>query len=122
MGSGVGGALSSGGAVVLPAADGIRGCGYPKQRAEVTAAVLGETGATLLIADSHIIKNMPSAGASSATTSALALRKFVVRIPDIICVSPAAEQHWQSGGITSCYVRYEATKVRGYTHSRLLLW
>ena len=80
MGSGVGGALSSGGAVVLPAADGIRGCGDPKQRAEVTAAVLGETGATLLIADSHIIKNMPSAGASSATTSALALRGGLVKV------------------------------------------
>lgn len=80
MGSGVGGALSSGGAVVLPAADGIRGCGDPKQRAEVTAAVLGETGATLLIADAHIIKNMPSAGASSATMSAHALRGGLVKV------------------------------------------
>jgi hypothetical protein len=42
MGSGVGGALTSGGAVVLPAADGIRGCGDPKQRAEVSASQVSE--------------------------------------------------------------------------------
>ena len=40
MGSGVGGALLSGGAVVLPAADGICGCGDPSQRAEVTPGVV----------------------------------------------------------------------------------
>ena len=128
MGSGVGGALTSGGAVVLPAADGIRGCGDPKQRAEVstsqvserlitqkcsmrhassslarytqsrdagwpnpqtlahllrtrsrvqvTAAVLLETHATLLIADSHIIKNMPAPSGAGAS----ALRGGLVKV------------------------------------------
>ena len=127
MGSGVGGALTSGGAVVLPAADGIRGCGDPKQRAEVstsqvserlitqkcsmrhassslarytqsrdagwpnpdtcsltathsrvqvTAAVLLETRATLLIADSHIIKNMPAPSGAGAS----ALRGGLVKV------------------------------------------
>merc|ERR1711990_824816 len=48
MGSGVGSALLSGGAVVLPASDGIRGCGNPKQRAAVTLDVLKKTESTLL--------------------------------------------------------------------------
>ena len=58
LGSGVGSALVGGGAIVLPAADGIRGCGDPKQRAAVTAEVLRESASTLLFADTHIIKNM----------------------------------------------------------------
>jgi len=71
MGSGVGSALVSGGAVVLPAADGIRGCGDPKQRAVATAEVLRETGSTLLFADTHIIKQMPPDGASGALRGGL---------------------------------------------------
>jgi len=93
MGSGVGGALTSGGAVVLPAADGIRGCGDPKQRAEVTAAVLLETRATLLIADSHIIQRLPlpetlasaaavhgASSSGSGSGSSLALRGGLVKV------------------------------------------
>lgn len=71
MGSGVGSALHGGGAVVLPAADGIRGCGDPKQRAEVTAEVLRQTGATLLFADTHIIKQMPAEGGAAALRAGL---------------------------------------------------
>ena len=39
MGTAVGGALLSGAAVVLPAVGGIRGCGNPVQRADLTALV-----------------------------------------------------------------------------------
>lgn len=58
FGSGVGSAFMSGGAVVLPAAGGIRGCGDPKQRAAVTAEVLATTGCSLLFADAPILKQL----------------------------------------------------------------
>lgn len=76
LGSGVGSALVSGGAVVLPAADGIRGCGDPKQRAAVTAEVLSESASTLLFADSHVIKNMHAGPGGGA----LALRGGLVKV------------------------------------------
>ena len=47
-------------------------------RAQVTAAVLLETRATLLIADSHIIKNMPAPAPSGA--GAHALRGGLVKV------------------------------------------
>mmetsp|Transcript_25750 Transcript_25750/g.42528 ORF Transcript_25750/g.42528 Transcript_25750/m.42528 type:complete len:306 (+) Transcript_25750:137-1054(+) len=78
MGSGIGSALIRGGAVVLPAADGIRGCGDPKQRAAVTVDVLRETRSTLLFADTHIIKQMPVG--RSGTKGISALRGGLVKV------------------------------------------
>lgn len=71
LGSGVGSALVGGGAIVLPAADGIRGCGDPKQRAVVTAEVLRESASTLLFADTHIIKNMEEGSGQMALRGGL---------------------------------------------------
>jgi len=73
LGSGVGSAFVSGGAVVLPAAGGIRGCGDPKQRATVTHEVLQSTGSTLLFADTHILKQLPA-------SSGMVLRGGIVKI------------------------------------------
>lgn len=59
IGSGVASVLSRGAALVLPAVGGIRGCGNPSERAAATLEVLRRTDATLLLADTHIIKNFP---------------------------------------------------------------
>ena len=75
IGSAVGSALTSGATVVLPAVGGIRGCGTPEQRADVTLQVLGSTGATQLFADTHTLRALPSPG-----EAALALRTGVVKI------------------------------------------
>ena len=85
FGSGVGSALLSGGAVVLPAAGGIRGCGDPKQRAAVTAEVLAGTGATLLFADTHVLKQLADFGAGGRGGAAekggsLGLRGGIVKV------------------------------------------
>jgi acyl-CoA synthetase (AMP-forming)/AMP-acid ligase II len=58
IGSAVGSALQAGGAVLLPAVGGIRGCGDPKQRAAATRDVLYSSAATLLFADSHTLRGL----------------------------------------------------------------
>jgi len=59
IGSAVSSALMAGATVVLPAVGGIRGCGVPAQRAEVTLSVLASEACTLLFADSHTLKALP---------------------------------------------------------------
>jgi len=59
IGTAVAGAFSAGATVVLPAVGGIRGCGNPAQRAEVTLDVLKSENCTLLFADSHTLKALP---------------------------------------------------------------
>lgn len=60
IGSAVCNAFVSNAAVVLPAVGGIKGCGDPKQRADVTLSVLESTGSTQLFADTHTLRAMPS--------------------------------------------------------------
>eukprot|EP00931_Biecheleriopsis_adriatica_P082061 TRINITY_DN55448_c0_g1_i1.p1 TRINITY_DN55448_c0_g1~~TRINITY_DN55448_c0_g1_i1.p1 ORF type:complete len:337 (-),score=57.22 TRINITY_DN55448_c0_g1_i1:142-1152(-) len=59
IGSAVGAAFTAGSAVVLPGASGIRGCGSPTQRAEVTLKVLASEQCTILFADVHTLKALP---------------------------------------------------------------
>jgi len=66
----------SGGAVVLPAVGGIRGCGDPQQRADVTLSVLEASRATQLFADTHTLRAMPPADGRDLS----ALRTGVVKI------------------------------------------
>ena len=77
IGSAVTSALSVGGAVVLPAVGGIRGCGNPSQRASVTMEVLASTGATVLFGDTHTLKAMAAEEGSAPATK---LRTGVVKI------------------------------------------
>ena len=60
--SAVGGCASAGAAIVLPAVGGIRGCGVPSQRAEVTRSVLSSTQASLLFGDFHTLRALPEPG------------------------------------------------------------
>merc|ERR1712050_529596 len=60
--SAVGSALNAGAAVVLPGSSGIRGCGSPSQRAQVTLSVLESQRCSLLFADVHTLKALPSPG------------------------------------------------------------
>jgi len=72
----VGGTINAGAAVVLPAVGGIRGCGVPSQRAEVTLQVLGQTQSTLMFGDFHTLKALPD---DSGSTDLSALRGGVVK-------------------------------------------
>mmetsp|Transcript_23305 Transcript_23305/g.78324 ORF Transcript_23305/g.78324 Transcript_23305/m.78324 type:complete len:254 (+) Transcript_23305:93-854(+) len=56
IGSACAAAFQQGAAVVLPAVGGIRGCGVPSQRAEVTLRVLASERCTTLFADTHTLK------------------------------------------------------------------
>uniref|UniRef100_A0A7S1BTK0 AMP-dependent synthetase/ligase domain-containing protein n=1 Tax=Corethron hystrix TaxID=216773 RepID=A0A7S1BTK0_9STRA len=56
IGSACSSALLSGAAIVLPAVGGLRGCGVPSQRAEVTLETLEKEQCTLLFADTHTLK------------------------------------------------------------------
>ena len=73
--SGVAAVFSRGATLVLPAVGGIRGCGNPSERAESTLQVMAATGATLLLADTHIVKSFPSDVSSKIT----ALRGGIVK-------------------------------------------
>jgi hypothetical protein len=73
--SAVAGTIQAGAAVVLPAVGGIRGCGVPSQRAEVTLEVLASTKASLLFGDFHTLKALPEPG----TTDLGALRGGVIK-------------------------------------------
>mmetsp|Transcript_22920 Transcript_22920/g.71411 ORF Transcript_22920/g.71411 Transcript_22920/m.71411 type:complete len:176 (-) Transcript_22920:278-805(-) len=61
--TGVGGALAGGAVTVLPSAGGIRGCGDPRQRAEVTRDALVSAQCSVLVGDSHTIKALEPLGA-----------------------------------------------------------
>ena len=87
MGSGVGSALLRGSAVLLPAAGVIYTRAHtgawmevtpsdPKQKAEVISSVLEEEGATLLFADTHIVKHL----APPSVELACKLRGGIVKI------------------------------------------
>ena len=77
IGSAVTSAVLSGGAVVLPAVGGIKGCGDPKQRAQVTLEVLAATRATQIFGDTHTLRAMPP---PSPDAEPLALRTGVIKI------------------------------------------
>jgi acyl-CoA synthetase (AMP-forming)/AMP-acid ligase II len=61
MGSAVCSGLLRGATLVLPAVGGIQGCGVPSQRAEATFQVLENQQCTLLFADTHTLKALPTA-------------------------------------------------------------
>ena len=73
--SAVGSALVSGAAVVLPAVGGIKGCGNPQQRAEVTVDVINRAGVTQLFGDSHTLRALPARPAGTGR-----LRTGVIKI------------------------------------------
>lgn len=56
VGSACASAILSGAAIVLPAVGGLRGCGIPSQRAQVTLDTLESEKCTLLFADTHTLK------------------------------------------------------------------
>ena len=102
IGSACGAALGSGATLVLPAGScthtkpplplhhhahthhsrtavgGIRGCGNPTQRAEVTLEVLASTQATVLVGDTHTLRAMAELG--QAPPAGLELRTGVIKI------------------------------------------
>jgi len=55
MGSAVCSTIKEGATLVLPAVDGIRGCGVPSKRAEATLEILESEKCTLLFADKHTL-------------------------------------------------------------------
>jgi len=77
IGSACSSALATGACVVLPAVGGIRGCGVPTQRAEVTVDVLQSTKATALFGDTHTLKAMRELGDAPA---GLQLRTGAIKI------------------------------------------
>jgi len=62
VGSGVSSALLSGAAIVLPDASGVKGWASPSQRAEATQNYLASLNCTLLLADTHTLKALKTAG------------------------------------------------------------
>lgn len=62
--SAVGSSLLAGATIVLPGASGIRGCGSPSQRAQVTLEVLEAQRCSLLFADVHTLKALPDPGSA----------------------------------------------------------
>ena len=59
IGSAAAACLSSGACISLPNVDGLHGCGVPSDRAAATFLAL-EDGATVLYADTHTLKALPS--------------------------------------------------------------
>lgn len=81
IGSAVGSAFLAGAAVVLPGSSGIRGCGSPTQRAQVTLGVLGSARCSILFADIHTIKALRGADVSALGSAGLpALRGGVCKV------------------------------------------
>merc|ERR1719253_2271720 len=76
IGSAVSSALQAGATVVLPGSSGIRGCGSPSQRAQVTLEVLASEKCTVLFADVHTLKALPPPGAADLS----ALRTGVCKV------------------------------------------
>lgn len=60
MGSAVCSALSTGASIVLPAVGGIQGCGVPSERAAATLETMESENCTLLFADTHTLKALPT--------------------------------------------------------------
>lgn len=60
IGSAVSSAWLAGAGLVLPGASGIRGCGSPSQRAEATLAAMVSHKCSLLFADIHTLKALPT--------------------------------------------------------------
>jgi len=77
IGSSVTSTLLAGGTLVLPAVGGIRGCGDPKQRAQVTLETLASTKTTVVFGDSHTLKAMLDAPPPSQP---LSLRTGAIKI------------------------------------------
>ena len=59
IGSAAAACLASGACISLPNVDGLHGCGVPSDRAAATLLAL-EDGATVLYADTHTLKALPS--------------------------------------------------------------
>mmetsp|Transcript_29864 Transcript_29864/g.65283 ORF Transcript_29864/g.65283 Transcript_29864/m.65283 type:complete len:307 (-) Transcript_29864:886-1806(-) len=74
--TGVASTLMAGGTVMLPAVGGIRGCGDPAQRAQVTRDALVHTNSTLLFGDSHTIKALEPLGVPEG----LSLRSGLIKV------------------------------------------
>lgn len=60
IGTGTAACLSAGAAVSLPNVDGITGCGVPSERAAATMLALASDECTVLYADTHTLKALPS--------------------------------------------------------------
>jgi acyl-coenzyme A synthetase/AMP-(fatty) acid ligase len=71
------GTFLNGGAVVLPAVGGIRGCGVASQRADATLETLVSQRCTLLFADTHTLKALPE---PTVDMDLSALRGGVVKV------------------------------------------
>ena len=54
-------ATRQGASVVLPGVTGIRGCGKPTERAELSRVVMDASEATLLLGDAHTLKELAPA-------------------------------------------------------------
>jgi acyl-CoA synthetase (AMP-forming)/AMP-acid ligase II len=60
IGSAVCSTLSAGATIALPAVGGIQGCGVPSERAAATLETLESEKCTLLFADTHTLKALPT--------------------------------------------------------------
>jgi acyl-coenzyme A synthetase/AMP-(fatty) acid ligase len=74
IGSACSSALLSGAAIVLPAVGGLRGCGVPSQRAQVTLNTLVSEKCTLLFTDTHTLKALHDDSESLNTAELTTLR------------------------------------------------
>lgn len=74
IGSACSSALLSGAAIVLPSVGGLRGCGVPSQRAQVTLNTLVSEKCTLLFADTHTLKALHDDSESLNTAELTSLR------------------------------------------------
>jgi len=78
MGSAVCSTIGEGATLVLPAVDGIRGCGIPSKRAESTLNAMESENCTLLFADKHTLKAFDNEG--SLQPERLSLRGGVCKV------------------------------------------
>jgi len=92
IGSAVGSCLISGAAVVLPAVGGIRGCGNPSQRAQVTLDILASEKCSILFADTHTLKALPDPGSvdlSNLRTGVVKTGSGTTFLKDTVSYGPA---------------------------------
>lgn len=80
MGSAVCSTLQAGATLVLPSVGGIRGCGVPSKRAEVTLNALESEKCTLLFADKHTLNAFPDEDDDSFGPARLSLRGGVCKM------------------------------------------
>ena len=76
--SAVGSAVVGDAAVILPEVGGIRGCGSPSQRAQVTADVIATEGVTQLFGDTHTLRALQDVEAPARASHHL--RTGVIKI------------------------------------------